>query len=83
MDAAGAPAGEAPVRTLLSQIDPAQALTSDSSTVNIGASASPDGRFGLVGPTGPARLNRRMRDDHTAARLWAVAQDLTGTTLPA
>ena len=43
----------------------------------------PTGRFGLVGPTGPARLNRRMRDDDTAARLWAVAQDLTGTALPA
>jgi hypothetical protein len=37
----------------------------------------------MVGPTGPARLNRRMRDDDTAARLWAVAQDLTGTALPA
>lgn len=43
----------------------------------------PTGRFGLVGPTGPVRLTRRMRDDHTAARLWAVAQDLTGTALPA
>ena len=43
----------------------------------------PTGRFGLVGPTGPVRLNRRMRDDDTAARLWAVAQDLTGTALPA
>ena len=32
-----------------SQIDPAQALTSDSSTLNVTASASPDGRFGLVG----------------------------------
>ena len=43
----------------------------------------PTGRFGLVGPTGPVRLTRRMRDDDTAARLWAVAQDLTGTALPA
>lgn len=43
----------------------------------------PTGRFGLVGPTGPVRLNRRMRDDHTAARLWAVAEELTGTALPA
>ena len=42
----------------------------------------PTGRFGLVGPTGPVRLSRRMRDDDTAARLWAVAQDLTGTALP-
>ncbi|KQS98483.1 SDR family oxidoreductase [Cellulomonas sp. Leaf395] len=43
----------------------------------------PSGRFELVGPTGPARLNRRMRDDDVAARLWAVAEDLTGTALPA
>jgi len=43
----------------------------------------PSGRFGLVGPTGPAKLNRRMRDDDTAARLWAVSEDLTGTALPA
>ena len=43
----------------------------------------PTGPFGLVGPTGPVRLTRRMRDDDTAARLWAVAQDLTGTALPA
>lgn len=43
----------------------------------------PSGRFGLVGPTGPVRLSRRMRDDQTAARLWAVAEDLTGTALPA
>lgn len=42
----------------------------------------PSGLFGLVGPTGPARLNRRMRDAGTAARLWAVAQELTSTTLP-
>ncbi|MBO9554603.1 SDR family oxidoreductase [Cellulomonas sp.] len=43
----------------------------------------PTGRLGLVGEPGPVRLNRRMRDTATAARLWAVAQDLTGTALPA
>jgi len=42
----------------------------------------PTGTFGLVGPTGPAKLNKRMRDDETAARLWAVAEQLTGTALP-
>jgi NAD(P)-dependent dehydrogenase (short-subunit alcohol dehydrogenase family) len=36
----------------------------------------------LVGPTHPARLNRRMRDHATAARLWALAEELTGTHLP-
>ncbi|WP_028049524.1 SDR family oxidoreductase [Cellulomonas sp. URHD0024] len=42
----------------------------------------PTGPLALVGPAGPARLNRRMRDDETAARLWGVAQELTETTLP-
>jgi NAD(P)-dependent dehydrogenase (short-subunit alcohol dehydrogenase family) len=36
----------------------------------------------LVGPTKVARLNRRMRDDETAARLWTEAERLTGTGLP-
>jgi NAD(P)-dependent dehydrogenase (short-subunit alcohol dehydrogenase family) len=36
----------------------------------------------LIGPTKPARLNRRMRDDAVAARLWAEAERLTGTSLP-
>lgn len=47
-----------------------------------GAYYGPTGRFGLVGPPGPARLNRRMRDAATAARLWTVAEELTGTSLP-
>jgi NAD(P)-dependent dehydrogenase (short-subunit alcohol dehydrogenase family) len=36
----------------------------------------------LVGPTKVARLNRRMRDGGTAARLWAESERLTGTALP-
>jgi NAD(P)-dependent dehydrogenase (short-subunit alcohol dehydrogenase family) len=48
-----------------------------------GAYYGPTGTFGLVGAPGPARLSRRMRDDETAARLWAVAEELTGTALPA
>ncbi|HEU4424454.1 MAG TPA: SDR family oxidoreductase [Pilimelia sp.] len=36
----------------------------------------------LVGPTQPARLYRRTRDEATAARLWALAEKLTGTHLP-
>jgi NAD(P)-dependent dehydrogenase (short-subunit alcohol dehydrogenase family) len=47
-----------------------------------GAYYGPLGRFGLVGPPGAARLNRRMRDAATAARLWTVAEELTGTSLP-
>jgi NAD(P)-dependent dehydrogenase (short-subunit alcohol dehydrogenase family) len=43
----------------------------------------PSGFMELTGPTKPAKLNRRMRDDATAVRLWAVAERLSGTTLPA
>ncbi|WP_307720770.1 SDR family oxidoreductase, partial [Cellulomonas biazotea] len=47
-----------------------------------GGYLGPTGTFGIVGPPGPVRLSRRMRDDATAARLWHVAEDLTGTSLP-
>ncbi|GIH15757.1 oxidoreductase [Rugosimonospora africana] len=43
----------------------------------------PSGFMELVGPTKVARLNRRMRDDVAAARLWTEAERLTGTALPA
>jgi NAD(P)-dependent dehydrogenase (short-subunit alcohol dehydrogenase family) len=39
--------------------------------------------FGLVGPTTTVRPPRRARDTATAARLWAEAERLTGTALPA
>ena len=42
----------------------------------------PSGFMELVGPTRPARLTRRGRDEATAARLWALAEELTGTHLP-
>jgi hypothetical protein len=43
----------------------------------------PTGRFGLVGPTGPARLPARARDAALAERFWRAAEELTGVTLPA
>ena len=49
VDATGTSNGRAAVRTLLSGIDPSQPLSSDSTSVNVVASASPDGRFGLIG----------------------------------
>lgn len=42
----------------------------------------PTGRFGLVGPSGPAKLNKRTGDAAVAERLWAVAADLTGVDVP-
>lgn len=43
----------------------------------------PSKRFGLVGPTGEARVTRRARDAAANARLWAEAERLTGVALPA
>ncbi|MGW3830268.1 SDR family oxidoreductase [Streptomyces microflavus] len=43
----------------------------------------PGGRFGLVGPTAPARITRRALDPVANARLWATAEQLTGVSLPA
>lgn len=48
-----------------------------------GAYYGPSGRFELSGPTGPARVPARARDTAAAARLWSVAETLTGVTLPA
>jgi NAD(P)-dependent dehydrogenase (short-subunit alcohol dehydrogenase family) len=74
--------------TVLPSMEPAEGaasilLAATSGLVAQGGYYGPTGRFGIVGEPGPVRLNRRMRDDATAARLWAVAQDLTGTALPA
>ncbi|MDX3075639.1 SDR family oxidoreductase [Streptomyces sp. MI02-7b] len=43
----------------------------------------PGGRFGLVGPSAPARITRRAQDPAVNARLWAEAERLTGVALPA
>ncbi|HEY2222793.1 SDR family oxidoreductase [Actinomycetospora sp.] len=43
----------------------------------------PDGRFGLVGEPGRARLPRAARDTGLAARFFAAAGELTGVSLPA
>jgi len=43
----------------------------------------PGGRFGLVGPTAPARITRRALDPAANARLWATAERLTRVSLPA
>jgi NAD(P)-dependent dehydrogenase (short-subunit alcohol dehydrogenase family) len=42
----------------------------------------PDGRFGLVGEPGRARLPRAARDAGLAARFWTAAEDLTGVRVP-
>lgn len=47
-----------------------------------GAYYGPSGRLGLVGPTGPTKLNKHMRDDAVAEQLWAAAAKLTGVDVP-
>lgn len=39
-------------------------------------------KFGLRGSTGPAWRTRRARDMKTAAALWELSEQLTGTTFP-
>ena len=46
-----------------------------------GAYYGPSRLFGLVGPTTLARIPRSARRDDNAARLWRVAEELTGVTL--
>ncbi|MDX5571069.1 SDR family oxidoreductase [Streptomyces sp. ID01-9D] len=48
-----------------------------------GSYYGPGGRFGLVGPTAPARITRRALDPAANARLWAESERLTGVSLPA
>lgn len=42
----------------------------------------PNGKLELTGIVSPARVTKRMADSDAAARLWAVAEKLTGTALP-
>lgn len=48
-----------------------------------GAYYGPTGFLEFVGPIGTARVPRRARDAAAAARLWDVAEQLTGVTLAA
>ncbi|WP_405069007.1 SDR family oxidoreductase [Kribbella sp. NBC_01510] len=48
-----------------------------------GAYYGPSGRLGLVGPTTLVRAPKNALDPETNARLWSVAEDLTGVSLPA
>ena len=46
-----------------------------------GAYYGPGRLFGVVGPTTLVRVPRSARHDHDGARLWRVAEQLTGVTL--
>ncbi|MBT2503480.1 SDR family oxidoreductase [Curtobacterium sp. ISL-83] len=48
-----------------------------------GAYYGPSGLFGLTGPTTLTSIPRSARSADLARSLWAVAEDLTGTQLPA
>jgi NAD(P)-dependent dehydrogenase (short-subunit alcohol dehydrogenase family) len=48
-----------------------------------GAYYGPDGTFGLVGPTKLTQATKRSLDSDANARLWSVAEELTGVALPA
>jgi NAD(P)-dependent dehydrogenase (short-subunit alcohol dehydrogenase family) len=48
-----------------------------------GAYYGPAGTFGLVGPTKLVQAPKSSLDRESNARLWSVAEDLTGVSLPA
>lgn len=94
LQTAGASLGRsAPKRTLLTSggflptqeveqgSEPLLFAATDPDAVN-GAYYGPDGRFGLVGPTTRVAIPRSARGASLARSLWAVAEDLTGTSLP-
>ena len=94
LQTAGASLGRStPKRTLLTSggFLPAQEVeqgsepllfaAADPGAIN-GAYYGPDGRFGLVGPTTRVAIPRSARGASLARSLWAVAEDLTGTSLP-
>ena len=62
--------------------EPLLYAAADAAAAN-GGYYGPSRWFGLVGPTTAVRPPRRARDAATAARLWAEAERLTGTALPA
>jgi len=62
--------------------EPLLYAATDPAAVN-GGYYGPSRWFGLVGPTTTVRPPRRARDAATAVRLWAEAERLTGTALPA
>lgn len=43
----------------------------------------PGGRFGLVGPTAPAKIYRSAQGPSLPSAVWAIAASQTGTDLPA
>jgi NAD(P)-dependent dehydrogenase (short-subunit alcohol dehydrogenase family) len=93
LQTAGASLGsDKPRRSLIGSLPVPSQAPEQGTEPMLYAATSPDavngGYYGpsrfmeLVGPTKPARLNRRMRDTTTAHRLWTVAERLTNTTLP-
>lgn len=62
--------------------EPLLYATADPGAAN-GSFHGPSGRFGLIGPTAVQKPYRSAQGPSLARSLWAVAEDLTNTRLPA
>jgi NAD(P)-dependent dehydrogenase (short-subunit alcohol dehydrogenase family) len=71
-----------PSQEVATGAEPLLYAAADPDAVN-GGYYGPSRWFGLVGPSAAVRPPRRARDAATATRLWAEAERLTGTALPA
>ena len=71
-----------PSQVVVRGVEPLLFAAADPAAVN-GGYYGPSGRFGLVGPTGPATIVKRARDTELGRRLWDEAERLTGVALPA
>jgi NAD(P)-dependent dehydrogenase (short-subunit alcohol dehydrogenase family) len=78
----GANALPLPVQLPAQGAEPLLFAAADPAAEN-GGYYGPTGRFELAGPLGAARVPSRARDTAAAARLWSVAETLTGVALPA
>lgn len=69
-----------PAQDVETGTEPLLFAAADPAAVN-GTYYGPSGRFGMVGPTAPAKIYRSAEGPSLGSSLWAVAEAATGTSL--